>query len=95
MRIGVDIGGTFTDCVVVDERGERYVAKSLTTHEGLSTGVLSALSVVADEIGERPADVDAEREVTPGARFGHPQRGRACRFLRDGAPLRHRHQAAP
>ncbi|HEX4729760.1 MAG TPA: hydantoinase/oxoprolinase N-terminal domain-containing protein, partial [Solirubrobacterales bacterium] len=50
-RIGVDIGGTFTDCVVVDGEGERTVSKSLTTHEGLSNGVLSALTVAADEIG--------------------------------------------
>ena len=51
MRIGVDIGGTFTDCVVVDDSGGRFVSKSLTTHERLSNGVLSALTVAAGEIG--------------------------------------------
>ena len=50
-RIGVDIGGTFTDCIVVDERGRRTVSKSLTTHGAFSEGVLSALEVNAAERG--------------------------------------------
>ena len=29
--VGVDIGGTFTDCVVVDEEGRVTIGKSLST----------------------------------------------------------------
>jgi N-methylhydantoinase A len=47
-KIGVDIGGTFTDCVIVDADGKRSVSKSLTTHEDLSDGVLAALTVNAE-----------------------------------------------
>jgi N-methylhydantoinase A len=55
-RIGVDIGGTFTDCVVADERGERTVSKALTTPGSLFEGVLDAVSVAAGVLGiERPA----------------------------------------
>ena len=50
-RIAVDIGGTFTDCVVVDESGERIVSKALTTPERLADGVLSALELSAAEFG--------------------------------------------
>jgi N-methylhydantoinase A len=50
-RIGVDIGGTFTDCVIADENGHRSVSKSLTTHESLAEGVLSAVQVNADQLG--------------------------------------------
>ncbi len=50
-RIGVDIGGTFTDCVVIDASGSRTVAKSLTTRGMLSDGVLNALEVAAEELG--------------------------------------------
>jgi N-methylhydantoinase A len=50
-RIGVDIGGTFTDCVIVDQDGHRSVSKSLTTHESLAEGVLSAVGVNAEQLG--------------------------------------------
>jgi N-methylhydantoinase A len=50
-RIGVDIGGTFTDCVVADEEGGRSVSKSLTTPGALQDGVLDALRLNADGLG--------------------------------------------
>lgn len=62
-RVGVDIGGTFTDCVVVDAAGERAVAKALTTHESLDEGVMSALSVVADELGLTRGELLTQTEM--------------------------------
>jgi N-methylhydantoinase A len=62
-RIGVDIGGTFTDCVVVDASGERTVSKSLTTHETLSDGVLSALAGAADELDIERSTLLASTEM--------------------------------
>ena len=50
-RIGVDIGGTFTDCVVVDDRGQRAISKALTTHGALYDGVIDAVTVNAKERG--------------------------------------------
>lgn len=50
-RIGVDIGGTFTDCVVATETGERTVSKALTTPGSLQDGVLEAVRVNAEQIG--------------------------------------------
>jgi len=50
-RIGVDIGGTFTDCVVVNDAGQRSISKSLTTHGALYDGVINAVTVNADERG--------------------------------------------
>jgi N-methylhydantoinase A len=49
-RIGVDIGGTFTDCVVTDEQGGRRVAKALTTPGSLQDGVLDAVTVNAEQL---------------------------------------------
>jgi N-methylhydantoinase A len=44
-RIGVDIGGTFTDAALVEETSGRIgVAKVLTTPEDLAKGVLDALT---------------------------------------------------
>ena len=55
-RIGVDIGGTFTDCVVADERGRRTVSKAPTTPGSLQDGVLEAVAVNAEQLGlTRPA----------------------------------------
>ncbi len=50
-QIGVDIGGTFTDCVVVDERGHTTISKALTTYEGLYNGVFDAVEISAKELG--------------------------------------------
>ena len=43
MRIGVDVGGTFTDAVSVDEHGHVSTAKTLTTRDDVSRGTLAAL----------------------------------------------------
>jgi N-methylhydantoinase A len=51
LRVAVDIGGTFTDCVVVDEAGRRTVTKSLTTPGRLADGVLDATRLAADALG--------------------------------------------
>ncbi|HSK28457.1 MAG TPA: hydantoinase/oxoprolinase N-terminal domain-containing protein, partial [Candidatus Limnocylindria bacterium] len=39
MRIAVDIGGTFTDLVAVDDSGRVYRGKSLTTPDDLARGI--------------------------------------------------------
>src|SRR5579862_1458231 len=55
-RIAVDIGGTFTDCVVADERGGRTVSKAPTTPGALHEGVLEAVAQGAAQLAlSRPA----------------------------------------
>jgi N-methylhydantoinase A len=50
--LGVDIGGTFTDCVAVDESGHIFHAKVPSTHgSGPVDGVLSGLAQLASETG--------------------------------------------
>ena len=50
-RIGVDIGGTFTDCVVANDQGGRTVSKAPTTPGALEDGVLEAVRVSAEQLG--------------------------------------------
>jgi len=44
MRIAVDIGGTFTDLVAVDDQGQIYRSKSLTTPDDLARGIRDCLN---------------------------------------------------
>ncbi|MDP2727947.1 MAG: hydantoinase/oxoprolinase N-terminal domain-containing protein, partial [Dehalococcoidia bacterium] len=48
--IGVDIGGTCTDCVVVDEAGKITVGKAFSTPSDFSKGILDAIQVAALEL---------------------------------------------
>ena len=50
-RIGVDVGGTFTDVISVDEDGRVAFAKAASTPADQSAGVLAALSRLAGALG--------------------------------------------
>jgi N-methylhydantoinase A len=57
-RIGVDIGGTFTDVAIVDDDSGRIgAAKALTTPRDFAGGVLAALDTAIERYGIRTADV--------------------------------------
>jgi N-methylhydantoinase A len=51
VKVTCDIGGTFTDVVVSDARGEVRIGKSLTTPQDLLAGLVSALERAAAAIG--------------------------------------------
>src|SRR5881296_3691725 len=63
-RLGVDIGGTFTDLVVIDEAtGTARVGKVLTTAKDPAHGVEEGIHALLDEAGVRS---DAVRAVVHG-----------------------------
>jgi N-methylhydantoinase A len=49
-RIAVDIGGTFTDCVVLDDRGRRLTTKALTTPDDPAEGVVTCVRLTAEAL---------------------------------------------
>lgn len=51
MRLGIDVGGTFTDAVVVDHNRLLGAAKSRTTHEQFMVGLLDSLDKVLSQEG--------------------------------------------
>ncbi len=55
-RLGVDIGGTFTD-VALETRGQRFSAKVLTTPEAPEQGVVQAIRAVLHDASLTPADL--------------------------------------
>jgi N-methylhydantoinase A len=58
MLLGVDVGGTFTDAVLLDQ-GEVHTAKVPTTPGDESTGVLRAIEEVLERAGAVAGDVEA------------------------------------
>jgi N-methylhydantoinase A len=50
-RAGVDIGGTFTDIVLLDDNGERYTKKVSSTVDDYARAIVDGLSELLAEIG--------------------------------------------
>src|SRR6202167_6574799 len=51
-RAGVDIGGTFTDIVVLGEGGERYTRKVSSTVDDYARAIVEGLAGLLGEIGD-------------------------------------------
>ncbi len=49
-QVGVDIGGTFTDCVVITDAGELVAAKSPSTPPHFAQGMLNSMAAVAERL---------------------------------------------
>lgn len=57
-RLGVDVGGTFTDLILVNEQtGDVYSAKVPSTPEDSSVGVLNGIRRICDIAGINPNDI--------------------------------------
>ncbi|MBV8616114.1 MAG: hydantoinase/oxoprolinase family protein [Acetobacteraceae bacterium] len=53
--VGIDVGGTFTDVVVIGPEGRLTVAKAATTPDDQSDGVLDGIAQAAAALGLSPA----------------------------------------
>lgn len=57
-RLGVDVGGTFTDFLLLNEdTGETFTAKVPSTPQDSSIGVLNGVAKVCDSTGIDPTDI--------------------------------------
>ena len=57
-RLGVDVGGTFTDLLLINEvSGETFTAKVLSTPEDSSVGVLNGVNRICEESGVDPKSI--------------------------------------
>ena len=58
MRLGVDVGGTFTDLLLHDEVTQRtYQAKTPSTPEDQSIGVAAGVKLICEKAGISPQDI--------------------------------------
>src|ERR1700743_2053291 len=58
MLLGVDVGGTFTDAVLLAEDGAVHTAKVPSTPGEESRAVMTAVSRVLERAGARPEEVE-------------------------------------
>jgi N-methylhydantoinase A len=65
-NIGVDIGGTFTDCVVVDDSGRLFIGKASSTPDDFAQGTINAVREVA-----RHLDLDVRGLLAATRLFFH------------------------
>jgi N-methylhydantoinase A len=61
-RIGIDVGGTFTDLVAVDEHGALTIAKCASTPPDPSEGLITGLGLLAAELGTNLRDLLAQTD---------------------------------
>jgi N-methylhydantoinase A len=61
-RIGIDVGGTFTDLVAIDPGGEATLAKVPSTPQDPSLGVIDGIATLAATLGLDPAALLAATE---------------------------------
>ena len=91
-RLGVDVGGTFTDFLLMNEEtGETFTAKVPSTPEDSSIGVLNGVARICEESGVDPSAIKRMMHGTTvatnavltgrGARVGVPLRGAGPRRL--------------
>src|SRR5260221_13060522 len=56
-RAGVDIGGTFTDIVLLGDNGERFTKKVSSTVDDYARAIVDGLAALLVEIGAEPGGI--------------------------------------
>ena len=61
-RVSIDIGGTFTDCVVVDEAGLQRIFKTPSTPGEFERGFMNAISLAAETHHSRAEEINLDAD---------------------------------
>ena len=57
--LGVDIGGTFTDAVIIESDGTVHIGKGISTPDAFERGIFEILDPMLEELGLRPGHCQA------------------------------------
>lgn len=57
-RMGVDVGGTFTDFIYVDDDGKMEVYKTSTTPEDPSIGMMEGINAISDKLNLKHEEIE-------------------------------------
>ena len=63
-RVGVDIGGTFTDIVFLNAEGQLFTKKVPSSVDDYARAIVEGMSEVFGEAGLKPEDIDELRHGT-------------------------------
>src|SRR5438128_1817407 len=88
LRVGIDVGGTHTDAVILDGKDQLIHAVKTQTTADVTTGILTALLNVVRESGIDPEEVEIASLGTTHCTNAIVERKRLMRIgvLRIGAP---------
>lgn len=64
--LGVDTGGTFTDALAIDPDGVLYLAKTPSTPDDLSIGIMNAMELLAESAG-----IPLRKLLSSSPKFAH------------------------
>ena len=62
VRLGVDIGGTFTD-VVLEHSGQTFSTKVLTTYTAPEDAIIDGMHQVLAKADIKPSQIDLNKEI--------------------------------
>ena len=64
-RMGVDVGGTFTDFIYVSDEGRIEVYKTSTTPQDPSVGMMEGINAICEKLNIRHEEIDETRAREP------------------------------
>jgi N-methylhydantoinase A len=68
--VGIDIGGTFTDCIAIDEAGTVTIGKAPSTPPDFQTGFVDSIRATAGRLGISLEELLAEAKIYHGCTVG-------------------------
>lgn len=87
MRIGIDLGGTKIEGIVLDDKGEQLLRKRVATPQGDYTATLNAIKRLIEQLESETSTADSIGIGTPGAIAGNGLMKNSNSVCMNGKPV--------